>query len=99
MNKSELLKFNHIIFGLIAGLIVPTVIMHFWLGIYSNLSLLDLIKNPFFSEIVNILKGSIFVNLAIFFLFYWLKKDKSARGVIFATLIYGAFYVYYMFFM
>jgi hypothetical protein len=99
MSKSELLKFNHLIFGLILGLIFPILIMHFWLQQYSNLALLDIVRNPFYSEILDILKGALFVNLGVFFLFYWLKKDKSARGVVFATLIYGAFYLYYMFFM
>ena len=99
MYKSSFKKLDHIVYGLILGIIIPLIVMHFWLQSYSNLTLLDIIKNPFFSEIVNILKGSLFVNLLIFFVFYWLKKDKSARGVIFATLIYGAFYIYYTFFM
>jgi hypothetical protein len=99
MAKSEFLKFNHSIFGLVLGLIVPVLIMHFWLEYYSNLSLLEVVKNPFYSEILDILKGALFANLGVFFLFYWLKKDKSARGVVFATLLYGAFYLYYMFFM
>ena len=99
MYKSSLKKLDHIVYGLILGIIIPLIVMHLWLQSYSNLNLLDIIKNPFFSEIVNILKGSLFVNLLIFFAFYWLKKDKSARGVIFATLIYGAFYIYYTFFM
>ena len=99
MNKDDLLKFNHIIVGALLGLIIPIIIMHFWLGMYLNISLLEVIRNPYFAEIVNILKGSLFVNLGIFFLFYWLKKDKSARGVVLATLLYGAFYMYYMFVM
>jgi hypothetical protein len=99
MFKEDLKKFDHLIIGLIFGLIIPIIIMHFWLGLYLNLSLYDVVRNPFFSEIVNILKGSIFVNLVLFFCFYWFKKDKSARGVVFATLLYGAFYIYYMFFM
>lgn len=99
MSKSGLKNIDHIIYGLILGIIIPIIVMHFWLQAYSNLSLIDIVKNPFFSEIVNILKGGIFVNLIIFFAFYWFKKDKSARGVIFATLIYGAFYIYYTFFM
>jgi len=41
----------------------------------------------------------LFFNLAVFFIFYWLKKDQSARGVILATLVYGALYLWYMFFM
>jgi hypothetical protein len=97
--KNDILKFDHIIIGVTVGIIFPIIIMHFWLQQYLNLSLIDVIRNPYFSEIVNILKGSLFVNLAIFFGFYWFRKDKSARGVVLATILYGAFYVYYMFFM
>ncbi len=92
-------KLDHIIIGVLVGIIIPVIVMHFWLQMYSNLSLIQVIKNPFFSEIVNVLKGSIFVNLLAFFGFYWFKKDKSARGVVLATLFYGAFYIYYTFFM
>ena len=99
MPKSDFLQLDHLVIGLITGLLLPMIIMHFWLNLYLSLSLYDVIRNPYFSEIINILKGSIFVNLVLFFGFYWLRKDKSARGVIFATLLYGAFYVYYMFFM
>jgi hypothetical protein len=99
MFKPSLFKFDHIAIGIVAGLIIPLLVMHFRLKYVSNLSLYYIIKNPFFSEIVDVLKGSVFVNLVIFFIFYWLKKDRSARGVIFATLIYGAFYLYYIVFM
>lgn len=91
--------FDHLIIGLILGLLLPYFIMYFWLQTYSNLSLYKIIVNPYFSEIVNVLKSSIFANLVLFFLFYWFRKDFSARGVIFATLIYGAFYVYYIAFI
>ena len=100
MYKVGFKYFNHIAIGMIIGILIPLFTMHFVL-VYNtpNFSLLYLIENPMFSPVLNNLKGCLFVNLPIFFLFYWLKKDKSARGVIFATLIYGAFYLYYMFFM
>lgn len=97
--KGNIKEFDHIIIGLILGLFLPYMVMYFWLKTYSNLSLYEIVVNPFFSEIVNVLKSSIFSNLALFFLFYWLRKDFSAKGVIFATLIYGAFYIYYIVFI
>jgi len=99
MIKNNFKEFNHIVIGLVLGLLLPYIIMYFWLLIYSNLSLMDIIFNPFFSEIINVLKGSLFCNLGLFFLFYSLRKDLSARGVILATLIYGAFYLYYIVFI
>jgi len=99
MPNSKFLKLDHIAIGVILGIAIPLLIMHFRLQYFSNLSLYYIIKNPLFSEIVDILKGSIFANLPLFFLFYWLKKDRSARGVILATLLYGAFYLWYIIFI
>ncbi len=99
MIKNSFKEFNHIVIGLVLGILLPYIIMYFWLQMYSNLSLMDIIFNPFFSEIINVLKGSLFCNLGLFFLFYWFRKDLSARGVILATLIYGAFYLYYIVFI
>ena len=99
MSKSDFLEFNHLSIGIVLGLIIPITAMHFILQYYSNFTLSYLIENPLFSPILDDLKGCLFINLGVFFLFFWLKKDKSARGVVFATLIYGALYLYYMLFM
>ena len=99
MFKEDLKKFDHIAIGVIIGLIIPITAMHLILSYYSNFTIEFLIDNPMFSGILDDLKGCLFINLGAFFLFYWFKKDKSARGVVFATLLYGAVYLYYMFFM
>ena len=92
-------KFDHILIGLIPGLIFPVLVMYIILSYFSNYTLQFIIENPMYSPLVNDLKGALLVNLGLFFLFYWLKNDNSARGVVFATLIYAAFYMWYMFFM
>ena len=92
-------KFDHILIGLIPGLVFPVMTMYFILAYYSNFTLQFIIENPLFSPLVNDLKGALLINLGLFFLFYWFKKDKSARGVVFATLVYAAFYMWYVFFM
>ncbi len=99
MNKNDFKKFDHILIGVIPGLILPVVIMASILGYYSSFTLEYIVENPMFSPLVNDLKGALLINLGIFFLFIWLKKDKSAKGVLLATLFYGAIYMYYMFFM
>lgn len=99
MYKVGFRYFNHIVIGMVLGLAIPLIAMQILLSYYSNFTLQFLIENPMFSPILDNLKGCLFLNLGVFFIFYWLKKDKSARGVIFATLIYGALYMYYMFFM
>src|SRR5690606_10673420 len=87
MIKNSFKEFNHIVIGLVLGILLPYIIMYFWLQMYSNLSLMDIIFNPFFSEIINVLKGSLFCILGLFFLFYYLRKDLSARVVILYILI------------
>ena len=99
MDKSDFKKADHILIGLIPGLIFPVLIMTAILGYYSSFTLEYIIENPMFSPLVNDLKGALLINLGLFFLFFWLIKDKSARGVLFATLLYAAIYMYYMFFM
>ena len=92
-------KFDHVLYGLIPGLILPVLVMYFILSYYSNFTLQYIVENPLFSPLVNDLKGALLVNLGLFFLFYYLKFDRSAKGVVFATLIYGAFYLYYIVFL
>tara|TARA_B100000809_G_scaffold266486_1_gene329456 strand:+ start:1972 stop:2274 length:303 start_codon:yes stop_codon:yes gene_type:complete len=100
MNKAALKKGDHLLIGLIPALILPIVIMSIILNVYaSNFTLQFIIENPLFSPLVNDLKGALLINLGLFFLFYWLKKDKSAKGVLLATLLYAALYIYYMFFL
>lgn len=100
MHKVGFKHFNHIVIGLVIGLIVPLIGMHLVLKYQlPNFTLKMLIESPIFSPIFDSLKGCLFFNLGVFFTFYWLKKDHSARGVIFATILYGIFYLYYMFFM
>ena len=99
MNISDLKKGDHLLVGLIPALILPVAIMATILGYYSNFTLQFIIENPLFSPLVNDLKGVLLINLGVFFLFYWLKKDKSSKGVLLATLFYAAIYIFYMFFM
>ena len=92
-------EFNHVTIGIILGLLIPLAAMYIILKITTNMDLFYIIKNPFFSPVIDNLKGALFFNLGTFFLFYWLRKDDSAKGVIWATLLYAAFYIWYLFFM
>ena len=99
MDKEKLKVLDHMVTGVVSGLVLPTLAMYFILKFYLNLSLIYIVKNPFFSPLVDSLKGAIFFNLILFFGFYWLKWDKAAKGVILATILYGGFYVWYKYFM
>ena len=93
----QLKEFNHISIGLLMGITIPLVAMGLILKFSANMDFFYIVKNPFFSPVVDNLKGALFFNLGTFFLFYWLRKDDSAKGVIWATILYGAIYLWYMF--
>jgi len=82
---------DNTIIGLLVGLIAPLIVMlGFWQVQFGHTSLIG-----FYEVMVqsNNLSGLISIgllgNLAGFFLFYRLKLDVSARGVIMATFLYG----------
>ena len=92
---------DNTIIGLLVGLIAPLIVMlGFWQVQFGHTSLLG------FYEIMvqsNNLPGLISIgllgNLGSFFLFYRLKLDVSARGVIMATFLYGLVIVILKFFV
>jgi len=89
------------IVGLITGIIAPLLVMlGFWNVQFGHTSLIG-----FYEVMVqsNNLPGLISIgllgNLGAFFLFYRLKLDVSARGVIMATFLYGLVIVILKFFI
>lgn len=89
------------ILGLIVGIIAPLLVMlGFWKVQFGHTSLIG------FYEVMiqsNNLPGLISIgllgNLGAFFVFYRLKLDVSARGVIMATFMYGLVIVALKFFI
>ncbi|MGE0560301.1 MAG: hypothetical protein AB7O47_00655 [Flavobacteriales bacterium] len=90
-------EFNHISIGIVLGIVIPLISMILILKISTNMDFFYIVKNPFFSPVIDNLKGALFFNLGVFFLFFWLKKDRSAKGVIWATILYGIIYLWYMY--
>ncbi|MCF8275804.1 MAG: hypothetical protein K9J17_03635 [Flavobacteriales bacterium] len=95
------MKKDSTILGLIIGFIAPLIVMlGFWKFQFGHTSL-----NGFYEVMVesNNLPGLISIgllgNLGAFFLFYRLKLDVSARGVIMATFLYGFVIVILKFFI
>lgn len=83
--------------GLIPGLILPFVGFYLYYLLFFNY--MDI--HSFIDHVVRINKaiavlslGAI-LNLALFFIFYQMQLDKSARGVIAATFIYAFVVVYF----
>ena len=92
--KSKKRKFDSVVFGAIVGLLSPPITFTIYYFIMHRFV-------PIVSYIKYLRGGDIFVatlslcvvpNLLIFFTFIWTDRDKSSKGVVFATILY-AFYV------
>jgi hypothetical protein len=81
-------RFNTLLTGLVLALILPALtLLGFWI-IKSDLGFVDFLayfqKMKMLSNVVSL---TAIPNLLLFFVFIWTKRNFSARGVIFATLI------------
>jgi hypothetical protein len=81
-------KFNTLLTGLILGLILPALtLVGFWI-VKSDRGFVDFLV--YFQEMKMLSKMvslTAIPNLLLFFLFIWTKRNFSARGVVFATLL------------
>ncbi len=81
-------KFDTLLTGLILGLILPALtLVGFWI-VKSDRGFVDFLV--YFQEMKMLSKMvslTAIPNLLLFFLFIWTKRNFSARGVIFATLL------------
>jgi hypothetical protein len=89
---------NHFATGLILGVVFPVaafaLIYIFWF--YDTMPFSNFLnylwhKPSTFAGVISI---SIIINLPVFFLNIWSHRYETARGVIFATMLYGAFIMY-----
>lgn len=81
-------KFDNLLTGLILGIALPVmVIVAIWL-FNSEGSFFNYLKGFYrVNSLAGLISLSAIPNLLLFFTFIWTKKDRSARGVIFATFI------------
>ena len=86
MNKKK--KFDMLQIGLILGLLVPALaIVILWI-FNAEGSLLNYLKGFYrVNSMAGLVSLSAIPNLLLFFIFIWTNRNKSARGVIFSTLI------------
>ena len=82
---------DNIITGLFCGFLAPALAFIIYAKFKQpNYTLTDVINEFIRLKIVTvILSFAAFVNLLVFFAFIWIKADKSARGVLTATIIYA----------
>jgi hypothetical protein len=81
-------KFDTLLTGLIPALILPALtLVGFWI-VKSDRGFVDFLvyfqEMKMLSKVVSL---TAIPNLLLFFLFIWTKRNFSARGVIFATLL------------
>ena len=94
-------KYNRLWLGLVLGLIIPItslfVFSFFKSDVDGFISFLELVIS--ISALSNILSLCAIPNLTIFYLFLNKELYYSARGVIFATVIWGGLVVYTRYFI
>lgn len=81
-------KFDTLWHGLIPGLVLPALaLLGFWI-VKSDRGLVDFLEH---FQTINMLSKVVSLcaipNLLLFFIYIWTKRNFSARGVIFATLM------------
>lgn len=90
MTSSKRNKFDRILTGWLIGTIVPLIIFMITYQMkYSEIEFQGYLRNIWQMKLfLKILSLCVFPNLGFFLLFYQLKYDMAARGVIMATFMY-----------
>jgi hypothetical protein len=87
---------NSVFTGLLSGIIAPALTLYLYCRLTFPLSTFMEEIEKFNSRNVlsHVVSLSVLINLLLFFIFIWTKKENSAKGVIGATIIYGLFIAY-----
>ncbi|MFC2089191.1 hypothetical protein ACFLT1_00335 [Bacteroidota bacterium] len=81
-------KFDNLVCGVTPGIILPGIAMIVSWIILSDLSFSGYVHRYYMMDrLSNLISLCAIPNLLLFFIFIWLEKYRSARGVIFATLV------------
>ena len=84
-------RFDRILSGWLIGTLVPLVIFLItYLVKYRELEFVVFLKDLWqMKMLLKLMSLCVYANLGLFFLFYRLKYDLAARGVIMATFMYA----------
>lgn len=81
-------RFDTLWYGLIPGLLLPVLTLVLTWRLKSDLGFVEFLEHfqqiKMLSKVVSL---SAIPNLLLFFIFIWTKRNFSARGVIFSTLL------------
>ncbi len=86
-------QYDRLLIGWLLGIISPLIIFLIVYELkYRDMEFMVYLRNVWQMKIfLKILSLCVFPNLGFFFLFYRLKYDMAARGVIMATFMYAFF--------
>lgn len=84
-------KYDKLLLGLVLGIITPMIVMYFYYRINFYYIRVDtFLYETFMNRIfLPLLSLCVIGNLAVFFIFIQTDRYYSARGVVFATLLYA----------
>jgi hypothetical protein len=91
MSRSKRNRYDQILTGWLIGAFIPILIFVITYEVkYSGMEFQQFLRNMWQMKIfMKLLSLCVFPNLGFFFLFYRMKYDMAARGVILATFIYA----------
>ncbi len=90
MNKEKKINFDTLFWGIITGLAAPVITLFIiWLFRDSNSFGEFLVQMQSINMLAKLLSLCAIPNLLFFFIFIWLNKLYSSKGVLFATILYG----------
>jgi hypothetical protein len=86
-------KYDSVLLGTLLGLFTPVILfMGYYLIRYRGMYFPAYIRYLNAGEnFLPILSLCVTPNLLTFFIFIWTKRDKSAKGVLAATIVYASF--------
>jgi len=81
---------NSVLLGIIVGILAPALTMVIVWLFRENVGFGDFLSQmQYIGSLSKLLSLCVIPNLLFFFIFNWLNKPYSSRGVLFATIVYG----------
>lgn len=89
--QKENSKYDRVLIGLVSGLILPVIVFFIvYLIGEHDVSFSEYLKSMWqIKALVKLGSLCVFMNVALFWIFLYLKFEKSARGVLAATILYA----------
>ena len=92
-------RFDHMAMGLFLGLLFPLICF----SVYAKYRFPEVPLNEIYGHVRSLgitsamISLSVFFNLFVFFFFIWQKAEKTAKGILAATMVYAFLVVYLKF--